>query len=268
MSGFSADWLTLREPFDRAARNGDVLAATAAFCNRRAMVRLVDIACGTGSTLRTLGPHIKAMQHWTLADHDLGLLGRAAATPLPAGTTLRTVPIDLNLDLEAALDGAVDIVTTSALLDLVSGPWLERFATEIAVREIPLYAALSYDGRIALTPSDPLDERVIAAVNAHQRTDKGFGPALGPHAGEAAIRNFRALRYDVVSGPSDWNIGSDDTAFLTALLNGWAQAAREIMPDGAAVDDWLARRLAAAASRQMSATVGHVDFFARPMAMR
>ena len=30
------------------------------------------------------------------------------------------IPLDLNRDLEAALDGAIDLVTTSAFLDLVS----------------------------------------------------------------------------------------------------------------------------------------------------
>ena len=99
------------------------------------------------------------------------------------------VPLDLNRDLEAALDGPVDLVTTSALLDLVSETWLERLAVEIAARAIPLYAALSYDGRIALTPADPLDAAMVAAVNAHQRTDKG----LGRRSGRSGRLRHRAL---------------------------------------------------------------------------
>ena len=60
------------------------------------------------------------------------------------------MPVDLARDLEAALDGPVDLVTTSALLDLVSDDWLERLAIEAAARRLPVYAALSYDGRIEL----------------------------------------------------------------------------------------------------------------------
>ena len=41
---------------------------------------------------------------------------------------MTAVPLDLNRDLEAALDGAVDLVTTSALLDLVSERWLDQLA--------------------------------------------------------------------------------------------------------------------------------------------
>ena len=67
-----------------------------------------------------------------------------------------TTPIDLARDLEAALDGAVDLVTTSALLDLVSADWLERFSVEAAARRLPVYAALTYDGRAMLQPADPV----------------------------------------------------------------------------------------------------------------
>ena len=56
------------------------------------------------------------------------------------------MPVDLARDLEAALDGPVELVTTSALLDLVSHDWLDRLATEAAARNLPVYAALSYDG--------------------------------------------------------------------------------------------------------------------------
>ena len=58
MSGFSAEWLALREPYDLRARNPAVLDAVAAFLKPRPSVRVVDLACGTGSTLRALSPHL------------------------------------------------------------------------------------------------------------------------------------------------------------------------------------------------------------------
>ena len=120
MSGFSADWLALREPYDVRARNPKVLDAVVASFKDFPSIRIVDLACGTGSTLRALGPRLAAPQNWRLVDNDLGLLARATTMTRPAGITVEGVPLDLNRDLEAVLDGPVDLVATSALLDLVS----------------------------------------------------------------------------------------------------------------------------------------------------
>jgi len=269
MSGFSADWLALREPHDVRARNPTVLDAVIASLKAYRSVRIVDLACGTGSTLRALSPRLAAQQNWCLVDNDLGLLARASAMALPVGITVTAVPLDLNRDLEAVLDGPVDLITTSALLDLVSQPWLERLAVEIATRSIPLYAALSYDGRIELSPTDPLDAAIIAAVNAHQRTDKGFGPALGPTAASFAIARFETLGYSVVHGKSDWVIGPQDREFQMEILGGWASAARDLgdLPLADTVE-WLTRRRDAVAAGRSSLRVGHVDFFAAPTATR
>jgi SAM-dependent methyltransferase len=269
MSGFSADWLALREPHDLRARNPAVVDAVAASLEPLSSVRIVDLACGTGSTLRTLSPHLPAQQNWKLIDNDLSLLARATATPLAKHVTIAAIPLDLNRDLEAALDGPVDLVATSALLDLVSESWLDRLAVEIAARSIPLYAALSYDGRIAFTPSDPFDMAIVAAVNAHQRTDKGFGPALGPAAAAFAIARFEALGYFVVHGASDWTLEADDRDIQTEILAGWASAAHDMgtLPP-ADTKAWLARRRAAVAAGRSSLRVGHIDFFSTPSATR
>jgi SAM-dependent methyltransferase len=269
MSGFSADWLTLREPYDLRARNPDVLDAVIARLEPLSSVRIVDLACGTGSTLRALSPLLPARQNWKLIDNDLGLLARATATPLAKHTAVTAVPVDLNRDLEAALDGPVDLVTTSALLDLVSETWLDRLAVEIAARAIPLYAALSYDGQIALNPSDPLDAAIAAAVNAHQRTDKGFGAALGPAAASYAIARFEALGYCVVRGKSDWMLGPNDHDMQSEILTGWADAAHDIGALSLAeTRAWLARRRDALTEGRSSLRVGHVDFFASPSGTR
>ena len=234
MSGFSADWLALREPHDVRARNPKVLDAVVASFKGFPSLRIVDLACGTGSTMRTLGPRLAVLQNWRLADNDLGLLARATTMMRPAGITVEAVPLDLNRDLEAVLDGPVDLVATSALLDLVSGDWLERLA-----------------------------------FNAHQRTNKGFGPALGPAAGPAAITQFEKLGYSVVHGASDWVIGEGDRDIQMEIFAGWASAAREIgelsLADTAA---WLTRRRDLVSNGRSSVRVGHVDVFARPMGKR
>src|SRR5436190_18508209 len=166
---FPAGWLTLREPYDRRARNAAVLDAVAAWAAQRSSVAAVDLACGLGSTLRAVSERLPKRQNWRLVDNDLSLLARASGLAQPPDLTVTSVPVDLARDLEVALDGPVEMVTTSALLDLVSHEWLERLATEAAARRLPVYAALSYDGLATLDPADPLDTAIVDAVNQHQR---------------------------------------------------------------------------------------------------
>jgi len=268
MSSFAAEWLALREPYDVRARNPSILDAVAASLAGHPSVMIADLACGTGSTLRALSPLLAGQQNWRLVDNDLGLLARASSNTR-AGVNVLPMPLDLNRDLEAALDGPVDLVTASALLDLVSEDWLGRLVVEIAARAIPLYAALTYDGRIAFDLLDPADAAIIASVNRHQRSDKGFGPALGPAAAMTVIARLEALGYSVVHGTADWKLGPDGREMQSEVLSGWAAASREIgdMPS-ADIVGWLTRRRDAVAAGASSISVGHVDIFARPTATR
>src|SRR5262249_45072673 len=61
---FSAGWLTLREPYDRRARNAAVLGAVAAWAAQRQSVSVVDLACGLGSTLRSVTERLPKRQSW------------------------------------------------------------------------------------------------------------------------------------------------------------------------------------------------------------
>jgi SAM-dependent methyltransferase len=267
MSGFSAEWLALREPYDLRARNKAVLDAVCDLLADKPSVAIVDLACGTGSTVRALSPRINARQSWRLVDNDLSLLARVP--PSTPRMNVTAAPVDLNRDLEAAFNGPADLVSTSALLDLVSDNWLNRLAVEAVARRLPVYAALSYDGRAELAPSDPLDSRLVDAVNRHQRTDKGFGPALGPSAAQAAIAAFERVGYAVTHGLADWEFGPQDREIQTEILSGWAAAAREIggVPPRETID-WLKRRRELIAAGRSSIRVGHVDLLARPTGTR
>jgi SAM-dependent methyltransferase len=265
MSGFSAEWLALREPLDLRARNAQVLDAVAAAFKDKNVLSIVDLGCGTGSTVRALGARLPKTQSWKLVDNDPVLLAEAFAAARPAATTIETQQFDLNGDIGLLFDEGADLVTTSALLDLVSEPWLANFAAAAAARSLPVYAALSYDGRASFSAFDPIDAPVISAVNAHQRRNKGFGPALGPYAAASAERIFRALGYSIVQGQSDWVAELADTKFQTELLAGWLHAAGEMgdLPRET-LDSWFARRCDAVVAGKLTLTVGHVDFFAQP----
>jgi SAM-dependent methyltransferase len=269
MTEFSADWLALREPYDLAARNPAVLDQVAGVFADQPSISVVDLGCGTGSTLGAVTKHLPARQSWRLVDNDLGLLARAADLTRPPGISIVTRPVDLVRDLELALEGPLDLVTTSALLDLVSLEWLDRLAIEAAARRLPVYAALTYDGRARIEPSESADLEILARVNAHQRTDKGFGPALGPAAPARTVERFVQVGYEVAQGHSDWLLGSGDRAIQEVLFAGWAELTMQssnVSSDS--VSDWLARRRSHLAGGRSSLTVGHLDIFARPIGMR
>jgi SAM-dependent methyltransferase len=265
MSGFSARWLALREPYDRRARNVDVLKVVAARFHDQSSIMVVDLGCGTGSTLRAISSHLPAQQNWRLVDNDLSLLAHAAGLARPPKVTVAARTVDLVRDLELALDGPADLVTTSALLDLVSQDWLDRLAIESAARRLPVYAALTYQGRVELAPTDILDEGLIAAVNRHQHTDKGFGPALGPDAVARSVKAFEKVGYAVSQGSSDWVFEKHDREIQAEILNGWAGAASELnmlAPDR--IDTWLTRRRRHIEAGRSTMRIGHVDIFATP----
>lgn len=269
MTAFSADWLAMREPYDRRARNRDVLAEVKAAFTHLPSLNIVDLACGTGGTQRAIANELPRPQHWKLVDNDLSLLARAGGATVPAGCTIRTIPIDLVRDLEAALDGACDLATCSALLDLVSKQWLERLVTECAARQLPLYAALTYNGKVTIEPIDPADQLIVEAVNRHQLSDKGFGPALGPSAASVMSQRFRALGYEVDEGPANWTLASADGDMQRSILTQWALAAREV---GAAsvtnIASWLERRLEYVVAGNSRIAIGHTDVFAQPTPRR
>jgi hypothetical protein len=209
MTGFALEWLRLRESFDAAARNeglaADFAAAVRARAGRGRPVRVVDLGAGSGANFRFLAPLIGAAQDWTLVDDDEHLLA-ALADELAtwrrrtgAGAGWRAAP--KCLDLAAALDGLdlsrADGVATSALLDLVSVGWIESLAAALAREGLPFLAALSVDGRIDWDPAHPADGLIAAAFARDQHRDKGFGPALGPDAPDAAAAALEAHGYEV-----------------------------------------------------------------------
>jgi hypothetical protein len=92
-----------------------VLAAVAAALAALPALTIVNLACGTGSTLRALAPHLPAQQTGNLSTTTSTRWCVPPTRSIPApGVT--TAPIDLVRDLKAALHSSVDLVTTSALL--------------------------------------------------------------------------------------------------------------------------------------------------------
>ena len=137
---------------------------------------------GPVPTSGAVAPLLGGVQRWTLIEHDPALIDRGRVELAGCGVAWVYRRLDLAADLERLADTPVDLITSSALLDLVAEPWLERLAAWRRRTGAALYMALTYDGRCAWEPRLPFDDAALDLVNRHQRTDKGFGPALGPKA--------------------------------------------------------------------------------------
>ena len=79
MTGFTADWLALREPADRRARNRELVRDLTAWRRDLRELAVVDLGAGTGAALRYLAPRLGGEQTWLLLDHDAALLGLVEA---------------------------------------------------------------------------------------------------------------------------------------------------------------------------------------------
>ncbi len=278
MSGFSPDWLALREPADVRARDPGLLAALAQHLAGRDTLEIVDLGCGTGSNLRAAAPALGAGQRWTLVDYDPELLVAARATLLKwadavaaDGETLMLTKdgidiavsfrhADLMQDVETVLGGRPDVVTASALFDLCSGDFIARVARAVASQGAAFYTVLTYDGAQGWTPPHRADAEMTAAFNAHQQIDKGFGSAAGPTAPAALALAFRENGYRVMEASTPWRLDGGEQALVDALADGFAGAVAEIAhvaPD--TIADWLQ-------VRRTGCLVGHTDTLALPPA--
>lgn len=264
MSGFSADWLTLREPVDQRSRSVAILESIQRYFHGRESISVVDLASGRGSMIRALMPRLPARQIWYPVDDEPVLLRDAK---LARTGTIRIEPRLVNLaqSIEGVLSLAADLVVTSAFIDLVSDSWLDRLVSGTAARSLPVCLAMSYDGHAACSPQHDLDAAVIDAFGRHQRRDKGFGPALGPTAGEAATRKFRHAGYDVMVERADWRLDVDERDLQAMMVAGWHAAVGEmndLSPD--ALDAWHEQRRAWIAEGRATMMVGHLDIWAVP----
>ena len=252
-----ADWLALRETADAAARAPDLVERLSV----RPGAVIHDLGSGTGSMARWLAPRLPGPQRWILYDRDADLLRRATAG-LPAAVTVETRQRDITRLTAADLDGA-DLVTASALLDMLTADEADRVVAACAGAGCPALLTLSVTGRVELTPADPLDADLAAAFAAHQRRTVGGRTLLGPDAVDATAEAFRRHGASVQVRSSPWRLGPEQAGLIAAWLRGWLAAACEQRPElagPAAV--YASRRRAQVAAGRLHVVVEHRDLLA------
>lgn len=280
-----SEWLACRELADWTARSPLLVERVRQALGSMEPVRVLDLCTGTGSNLRYLIDRLPVRQKWLVVDRDARLLeevpSKLATWADARGCSIRTEGAvtylrgthydceiearEMDLDrLDATLFAERNLVTASALLDLVSESWLRLLAARCRNAGATALFTLTYDGRSSCDPVEPEDDVVRELMNEHQKTDKGLGgPAEGPDAWSVAERAFKDAGYRVECAPSDWSIAPSERMFQRMLIEGWAHAAREIAPQrSGTIADWLRRRLAHLDAGRSRIVVNHMDMVA------
>jgi hypothetical protein len=279
-------WLGLREPADEAARSDVLTRAVAGSIRGGEPVHVLDLATGTGSNIRYLVDRLPGRQRWLAVDRSPALLAELRERMSSWGAArgydvwnnaerciIRGAHIECDVETRQMNLGALDdheifagrhLVTASALLDLVSAQWLRALASHCRAEGASVLFTITYNGRSSCAPVEPQDDIVRDRLNRHQMTDKGLGgPAAGPHAVECAERCLAEAGYRVRSEPSDWILEPVQSDLQRMLIEGWADAAMEMAPDGdSTIVGWRARRLAHIAAGRSRVVVGHDDLAA------
>jgi hypothetical protein len=265
----SSEWLAIREPADAAARSAELVDHLRRHLPAAGRHLMHDLGCGTGAMGRWLAPLLPGAQHWVLHDQDADLLQIAAAdSPGPAAdgvaVTVEARHSDITRLHVGDLSGA-SLITASALMDILTHDELARLVAVCAGAGCPILLTMSVVGRVGLTPPDPLDARVAAAFDAHQRRETARGRLVGPDAVTLAAEEFGRLGAEVLVRPTPWRLGPSQADLATEWFMGWVRAACEQQVQLAAETDiYTRRRLAQARAGQLAVTVDHADLLVLP----
>jgi hypothetical protein len=261
-------WLALREPADAAARARDLAERLGPRLPATGRWVIHDLGCGTGAMGRWLAPLLPGPQHWILHDRDADLLEAAAAPPGPAAdgaaVTVEARHSDIIRLDRVDLAGA-DLITASALLDMLTEDELADLVAVCAGPGCPILLALSVVGHVSLSPTEPLDQRVASAFNAHQRRVTTRGRQLGPDAVAFAVEAFEWRGAEVLVRDSPWQLGAPHAELAAKWFTGWVAAACE-QEDALAAETggYSRRRLAQLAAGRLAVTVNHADLLVLP----
>lgn len=278
-SQFASSWLSQRERVDSQSRSSALVAGLNAWLANRDSVTLADLGCGRGSNVQFLVPRLSVPQRWALFDHDPELLKEARGRAMQLHDA-RGQPVQVathctslaTLAQPALLEA--DVVSASALIDLVSQPWIDALAAQCAEQRQALLVSLSVTGEWCFIDAEqqpldhPEDRFVRGLFNAHQQRDKGLGEALGGHAHAALAEALKRRGYSLEEAATPWQLAAGDAThepLIRSLIEGWAAAATEQAPEAATrIAEWRTARLDAVERGQWGVWVGHHDLLALP----
>jgi len=274
-SEFASEWLATREAADHRARSRELTDELNQWLlshykslppESHCPMQIVDIGTGRGSNALFLVPPLQVPQAWLALDQDAALLRDAEQRVDVLDVPFETRTVQLSPEnMEQHLPAEVALITASALIDLVSEPWLKALSKAAVRRKSAMLIVLSYAGDFELLPGHPDDELLRDLVNQHQHGDKGTGAALGPEAPLVLEDLLTGEGYRVKLMDSPWTLNSGDQVLARMLMQGWTDAAIEQSPtDRDRLNRWLETRNRQLSEGKLTVVVRHLDLLALP----
>ena len=291
------DYLDAKFPLDERSLNRDVRTLFESFLRSHADLRILDMGCGSGASLRRLLlAGLNGRIEMTGVDRDPGLLQRAREriaqdlemTDFEVSTSGERVHARRNREAitlsftvadlasyQPAESGRYDAVIAQALMDLLP---LERMVERIRGWLAPaglFYASLNYDAGTVLYPLYPdleFETGLLGVYDTSMERLLDGEPCGGAHSGRRLHAALSKAGFDILAlGSSDWNIApycgayrDEDQRCLAALLDmihGEGQRSGRFQPQQ--LDDWLGHRRTQLADLRLSLIIHQIDLVAQ-----
>lgn len=205
-------------------------------------IELIDMCSGSGNFLIWSIKNKLFFSGYTLIDNDIKLL-KSIKSNLRKNTskdlTIKSNTNNMNLilirgshisskvlikkndcDIFNYKTKRFHVISYSAVLDLMSKSSIIKAlkrANDINV----IYFSLCFNGMVKWTPSNIFDKYILSFFNNHQRTDKGFGSALGFKSIDFLKRYAIKKDMNITTKNSPWvinNKSNKDKTFMNRYL--------------------------------------------------
>ena len=238
---FSKSWINMRVDYDNISRS-TVLVDHINKLSQEHDIDLIDLYCGSGNFLIwSLDKNI-LFNNCILVDHDIKLLKsiksnlRTHLRPMYSiqsntnnldllikknNEILSTISIKKNdCDSYRCSSEKYHVISYSAALDIMPKPSIASALKRIKKNNI-LYFSLCFNGKVRWTPTNTFDRYILTFFNNHQRSDKGFGKALGYKSIEFIKQKAGKLNLNITVKDSPWIIKNKfdkDKVFMKRYL--------------------------------------------------
>jgi hypothetical protein len=260
------NWLAARVAADTAARATTLKTLVPDLINYLAVtgdhddtLEIIDLGAGTGANQRWLAPRLPFRQRWVHLDHD-PIISRSL--PLPDDTLIIDDSVEALARLLASREAGRQLVTCSALLDVLTMPQLNAVCRAVIDNRVPALFSLTVTGTLGVVPFHPDDQPLLDAFNDHQRR----AGRAGPEAASLAADTLRAAGFEVRCQETPWQLSAaSGRAFVAEVLQERLHAAVAQYPALAQpAAAWLELRRSQLALGIVRIELGHGDILALP----